>query len=117
MYPTHQIIKDVGSGLNYKRKGIKTILELAYKGQIKELVVTYKDRLCRFGFELFEHILKSQSDANIVVLKQHYATKEQELTEDLLHILHVFSSRSYGFRRYQIQGKEKTEQINEVQTN
>jgi len=74
-YPTHQIIKDIGSGLNYKRKGIKTILEYAHRGIIQEVVVTYKDRLCRFGFELFEHILQTQSNAKIVVLNQSNCSK------------------------------------------
>ena len=93
-YPTHQIITDIGSGLNYKRKGLKTILEYAYKGIVKEVVVAYKDRLCRFGFELFEHILQTQSNAEILVLNQANHSKEQELTDDLLYLLHVFSARS-----------------------
>jgi predicted site-specific integrase-resolvase len=81
-------------------------LERAHKGQLKELVVAYKDRLCRFGFELFEHILQSQSNAKIVVLKQKNYSPEEELTKDLLHILHVFSARSYGLRKYRDQIKE-----------
>lgn len=100
MYPTYEIISDIGSGLNYKRKGLKTILGYAHQGKISELVVAYKDRLCRFGFELFEHILQSQSNSKIVVLNKSNATKEQELTDDLLQILHVFSARSHGSRKY-----------------
>ncbi len=110
-YPSHTIISDIGSGLNYNRKGLKTILELAHCGKIKELVVTYKDRLSRFGFELFEFILKTQSNAKIMVLNQSFMSKEQELTEDLLQILHVFSARSHGSRKYKTKssGKEKEE--------
>ena len=99
-YPTHQIIKDIGSGLNFKRKGLKTILELAHRGELQELVVAHKDRLSRFGFDLIEHILFSQSNARIVVLNNTKLSPEQEVTQDLLHIIHVFSSRCYGLRKY-----------------
>lgn len=67
-YPEAEVISDYGSGLNFKRKGLQQILDLAHKGKLEEVVVTYKDRLCRFGFELFEYILKTQSNAKIVVL-------------------------------------------------
>jgi predicted site-specific integrase-resolvase len=107
MYPTYTIIKDIGSGLNFKRKGIKTILELAHQGSLQEVVVAYKDRLCRFGYELIEWIIWSQSQATIVVLNKKDSTPEQELTDDLLQVLHVFSARSYGFRKY---NKNKTNQ-------
>jgi putative resolvase len=97
-YPTHTIIKDIGSGINFKREGIKTILELAHTGQIEELVVAYKDRLCRFGFELFEHILQTQSNASIVVLNDTTHSPEEEFVNDLLQIITVFSARVNGLR-------------------
>jgi predicted site-specific integrase-resolvase len=80
-------------------------MDLAYKGEIEELVVTYKDRLCRFGFELIEYILKTQSDAKIVVLNQNSSSKESELASDLLSIITVFSARMHGLRKYKSQIK------------
>lgn len=57
-YPKHTIIKDIGSGLNYKRKGFLALLERVYEGNVSEVIVTHKDRLCRYGFELVEFIFK-----------------------------------------------------------
>lgn len=106
MYPTHQIIKDIGSGLNFKRKGLLQILELAHKGELDQLVVAHKDRLCRFGFELIEQLLLSQSHAKIVVLNNQKLSPQEEITQDILHILHVFSSRCYGLRKYRREMQE-----------
>ena len=105
-YPGTEIISDYGSGLNFHRKGLQQILDLAYKGELKEVVVTYKDRLCRFGFELIEYILKTQSNANIMVLCNNSTSKESELATDLLSIITVFSARMYGLRKYEKQIKE-----------
>ena len=99
-FPNHTIIKDIGSGLNFKRKGLKTILDKAHQGLISEVVVAHKDRMCRFGFELIEYILRSQSDARIVILDDHKSTPEEELTNDLLQIITVFGARVNGLRKY-----------------
>jgi predicted site-specific integrase-resolvase len=107
-YPTHQIISDYGSGLNYHRNGLKEIMDLAFKNQLGEVVVTYKDRLCRFGFELFEYIFKKQSNATIVVLCKTITSPEAELSTDLLSIITVFSARMHGLRKYKSQIKKDT---------
>ena len=99
-YPTHEFISDVGSGINYKRKGLRTILEYASKGELQELVVAHKDRLCRFGFDLLEHIIQLTSRAKIVVLEQVNSSPEQELVQDLLNITCVFAARINGKRKY-----------------
>ena len=99
-YPTYKIIKDVGSGLNFKREGLKTILDLACSGKLEEVVVAYKDRLCRFGYDLVEYVLKQQSNARIVVLNDISLSPEEELTKDLLQILTVFGARLHGLRKY-----------------
>jgi predicted site-specific integrase-resolvase len=101
-YPDAKIIKDIGSGLNYKRRGLKTILERAMQGEKLEVVVAHKDRLARFGFELIEWIIK-QSGGRIMVLNKTNLSPEQELTNDLLNILHVFSYRMHGLRNYKKQ--------------
>jgi predicted site-specific integrase-resolvase len=69
-------------------------------------VVTYKDRLCRFGFELVEYILETQSNAKIVVLNKNNTAVESELATDLLSIITVFSARMHGLRKYKKQIKE-----------
>ena len=107
-YPTYEIISDYGSGLNYKRKGLKEILDFAYKGELEEIVVTYKDRLCRFGFELIEYIIQSQSNAKIVVLSNSRASSESELATDLLSIITVFGARMHGLRKYKSKIKKDT---------
>lgn len=96
-YPGAEVIKDIGSGLNYKRRGLKSILERAMRGEQLEIVVAHKDRLARFGFELIEWIIQ-ESGGRFVVLKQTNLSPEQELTNDLLNILHVFSCRMHGLR-------------------
>jgi len=101
-YPNAEIVKDIGSGLNYKRKGLKAILERAMSGDKLQVVVAHKDRLMRFGFELVEWIVQ-RSGGEIVVLKQTHLSPEQELTADLLNILHVFSCRLHGLRHYKKQ--------------
>ena len=99
-YPDYEIITDIGSGLNFKRKGFKTILGYALRGELQELVVTYKDRLLRFGFELFREIVQ-HSNGKIVVLRDSTGqTPEQELSEDLVSIITVFTARVHGFRSH-----------------
>jgi len=105
-YPDHEIIKDIGSGLNFKRKGFNSILDSAIEGNIKEIVVTHKDRLCRFGFELFETVLE-KSNGRIVVLNHEKTSPEKELVDDLISIVTVFSSRLYGLRSHSISNKIK----------
>jgi putative resolvase len=83
-------------------------LELAHTGQLEELVVAYKDRLCRFGFELFEHILQTQSNASIVVLNDTTHSPEEEVVNDLLPVITVFSARVNGLWSYHNKIKNDT---------
>ena len=69
-FPEHTLISDIGSGINFKRKGLNTILDYAIAGDLEEVVVTHKDRLCRFGFGLFEKLFERLSNAKIVVLNE-----------------------------------------------
>ena len=97
-YPQHEIIQDVGSGLNFKRKGFKAILGLAFERKLRELVVTYKDRLCRFGFELVSDIVRRGGGKIVVLNCEEEQTPEQELCQDLIAITTVFTARIHGFR-------------------
>ena len=96
-----EVIKDIGSGINFKRKGLKTILDLAYQGSIKEVIITDKDRLARFAYDLIEDVL-SRNGVKITVVHENdrSKTRDEELVEDILTIVHVFSARSNGAKRY-----------------
>ena len=98
-FPDARIIQDIGSGINWSRSGLKTILELAMSGSLKQLVVAHRDRLCRFAFELLQWILE-KNEVKLVVLDSQTCSEESELAQDLLSIIHVFSCRQMGKRRY-----------------
>jgi len=98
-YPDYRIVQDIGSGINWKRGGLKTILELAMQNKLESVVVAHKDRLCKFAFELVQWILEA-NNVELVVLDESICSTEQELAEDLLSIIHVFSCRQMGKRRY-----------------
>jgi predicted site-specific integrase-resolvase len=117
-FPNARIISDIGSGINFKRKGLRTILELSSKGLISEVVVAYRDRLCRFSFELIEWMLQLNG---VKLLVLHPAleceTNQSEMVEDILAIINVFSCRVNGQRRYQ-SNKTTNQQVEEIrQTN
>ena len=104
-YPEAEIIKDFGSGINFKRKGLRTVLERLLRGDKLRLVVAHWDRLARFGGEVIQFLVE-QNGGEVVVLGETVYSPEEELTADLLAILHVFSCRMYGLRRYRDQIKE-----------
>ncbi|WAN69092.1 IS607 family transposase [Moorena producens JHB] len=99
LFPEAEIIFDIGSGLNYKRKGLRAILERIVRGDQLTIVVTCRDRLTRFGFELIEYLV-GLNGGKILVLDQPESCPESELTADLLSIIHVFSCRVHGLRKY-----------------
>jgi putative resolvase len=114
-FPNHKVFKDICSGLKYKRKGLTRLLDLVQKGDIREVVVAHKDRLARFGVELIQWIIE-RAGASLVILDQTADAPEQELTQDLMAIVHVFSCRLNGRRRYvrANQGRQK-EKVRGVQ--
>jgi predicted site-specific integrase-resolvase len=109
-FPDHEIVSDVGSGINWKRKGLLSILERAQKGLVQEVVVSNRDRLCRIGFELLEWLLVSNG-AKLVVLEQSNLSKDEEFVQDILAIIHVYSCRQNGRRRYKSNIKNEKDQI------
>lgn len=98
-FPQAEIISDIGSGLNFKRKGLRAILGRFLRGDKLTLVVAHRDRLARFGVEIFRWLCE-QNGGELLVLDNPVHSPEKELTQDLLAILHVFSSRMHGLRRY-----------------
>ena len=104
-FPDYTILKDVGSGLNFKRKQLLFLLEECAMGRVGEVVVAYRDRLCRFGFELLEWFF-SKNSVKLVVLEQQELSPQQELVADLLSVITDFSSRIHGLRKYRDKIKE-----------
>ena len=100
-YPDHEILTDIGSGINFKRKNFLKILDYALENTLEELVVAYKDRLCRISYELVEYLLINYSKTNIIVINEKEDSPEKEVTDDLIQIITVFSSRLYGLRSYE----------------
>ena len=107
-HPRAEVIADVGSGLNFKRKGLRAILERLLQGDSIRLVVAERDRLCRFGFELIEYLV-IKNGGEVVVLNQSEYSPEGELVSDILSIIHVFSCRIHGMRKYKNQIKEDSD--------
>lgn len=106
-YPNHEIISDIGSGLNFKRKGFLKLINYAIKGEINELVVVYKDRLCRFGFELVEYMIETFSAGKIIIMNRiEEKTPAEEISEDILAIMNIYVAKMNGLRKYKKQIKK-----------
>jgi excisionase family DNA binding protein len=100
-YPNHLLIEDIGSGLNFNRRGLRKIIKYAISGKIEEIVVAYKDRLTRFGFELIEDLIKEYSGGKIIILhKNKDLEPEEELVKDMLQIMNIFTAKMNGLRKY-----------------
>lgn len=106
-YPDYEVISDIGSGINFKRKGLQTILELTFRGCLQTIVVAHRDRLTRFAFELFEFIFKQHNVTLEVMSSQDNEQPINELAQDLLAIITVFTARYYGSRKYNVLKKAK----------
>lgn len=98
-YTEYEIITDIGSGINYTKPGLKKLIERINRKEVDLIVVLYKDRLLRFGFELVEYFAEL-NNVKIEILDKIDRNQDQELVEDLVQIITVFSCK--------IQGKRKT---------
>ena len=95
-----KIISDIGSGLNYNKKGLKELIHLICTKQCSQVVVNYQDRLVRFGFELIEEICQ-ENDVELTVINQTKAeSSNEELAEDVLSVITVYSAKLYGKRSH-----------------
>ena len=103
-YKDYDIITDIGSGINYTKKGILSLIDKINKKEVDVIVVLYKDRLLRFGFELVEYFARI-NNVKIEALDKINKTEDKELVEDLIQIITVFSCRLQGRR------KSKTKEI------
>lgn len=94
------ILKEVGSGLNDKRKQLLQLIDMVCENQVNRIFVLYKDRLTRFGFNYLKTIC-NKHDVEIVVVSNETEDKsiQEELTEDIIAIIHSFSGKLYGLRK------------------
>ena len=92
-----EIISDIGSGINYNKKGLNQLINMVTNSEVEKIVVLYKDRLIRFGFELIENLCNKYG-VTIEIIDNTEKTEEQELVEDLVQIITVFSCKLQGKR-------------------
>ena len=95
-----EVICDLGSGLNYRKKGLRRLLELILRRRMRRLVLMHKDRLLRFGAELVFALCEAQGIEIVIVNRGEQPFFEQELAQDVLEIITVFSARLYGSRSH-----------------
>ena len=106
-----EILKDIGSGLNEKRKNYKKLLKMVINREVEKVIITYPDRLTRFGFETLKEFFKSYG-TEIIVINKKYRTPQEELVEDLITIISHFAGKLYGMRSHKY--KKLTKTIQEI---
>lgn len=108
----YEAVTDLGSGMNYKKKGLQYLLNMILEGRVERLVLTHKDRLLRFGAELVFSICDAKGVEVVILNRGEDTTFEQDLANDVLEIITVFSARLYGSRS----GKNKKllEEVNRL---
>ena len=107
-----ETIKDLGSGLNYNRKKWNHLLDDCMKNEVDTIIISHKDRFVRFGYDWFERFL-AKFDVKIIVVNNELHSPQEELVEDIISILHVFSFRLYGLRKY----KKRIQEDDEIEKN
>jgi putative resolvase len=106
-YPGWETVSDVGSGLNWKRSGLKTLLRRCVQGDVGRVAVAHKDRLARFGYEILDFVLAECGVQLLCDDSETHVSKERELVDDILSIVTVFSARIHGQRHYDGQKNSK----------
>ena len=109
-----QCIDDFGSGLNYNRKKWNKLLDEVMENKIKAIVISSKDRFIRFGYGWFERFC-GKFNTKIIIVNNETLSPDEELVHDIISILHVFSCRLYGLRKYKKQIKDDDEIAKELQ--
>lgn len=110
----NQCIEDFGSGLNYNRKKWNKLLDEVMENKIKTIVISNKDRFIRFGYGWFEKFCE-KFNTKIIIVNNETLSPDEELVQDIISILHVFSCRLYGLRKYKNQIREDEEIAKELQ--
>ena len=110
-----KVISEFGSALNYKRQGLLELIDLITKNKVENLIIYYKDRLVRFGYELFEE-LSNKYNFKILIIdsSESNKSKEKEFADDLISIIHYFSMKLYGSRSYKQKVKKAEDNLNQI---
>ena len=95
-----RVISDIGSGLNYTKKGFKELIKLINNKEISKVIINYKDRLIRFGIEIIEQLCEMNDIELVIINNTETKSYEEELVEDVLSLITVFSSKLYGSRSH-----------------
>ncbi len=107
-----EMIEDLGSGMNYKKKGLNRLIKMICTGTVDRLIITHKDRLLRFGSELIFSLCEIFGTEVVIINKSADSTYEEDLTKDVLEIITVFSARLYGSRSHK--NKKIVDQLNDI---
>ena len=107
-----EIIQDLGSGMNYRKKGLIRLIKLITTYQVERLVLSHKDRLLRFGSDLIFYLCEQFGTEVIIINRSKDSTFEEDLAKDVLEIITVFSARLYGSRSHK--NKQIVQQLREV---
>lgn len=110
-----ELISDLGSGMNYKKRGLIRLIKLLTTYQVERLVLTHKDRLLRFGSDLIFMLCEIFGTEVIIINRSEDSTFEEDLAKDVLEIITVFSARLYGSRSHK--NKQVVKQLQEVALN
>jgi len=111
----YELISDLGSGLNYKKKGLLRLIKLICSHEVDRLVLTHKDRLLRFGSELIFSLCEHFGVEVIIINRSEDSSFEEDLTKDIMDIITVFSARMYGSRSHK--NKQIVEQLKNIANN
>ena len=99
-YPGWTIMTDIGSGLNWNRRNLRTILQWSMRGDVETIAIAHRDRLARIGFEIIEFMLAQNGVRVVCESHDDHKSNKEELVEDIVSIITVFSSKIYGTRNY-----------------
>lgn len=109
-----EVIEDYGSGLNYNRKKWNRLIDSCMTNEISTIIITHKDRFIRFGYDWFESFL-AKFNVEIIVVNNESLSPQEELVQDIISILHIFSCRIYGLRKYKRKIREDEEVEKSIQ--
>lgn len=109
-----EVIQDYGSGLNYNRKKWNKLLDECMLSEVGTIIISNKDRFIRFGYEWFERFL-SKFNVKLIVVNNESLSPNEELVQDIISILHIFSCRIYGLRKYKRKLREDEDIVKSIQ--
>lgn len=112
LYPGYTLVKDVGSGINYQRKGFQAILERLFSGNIHRVVVAHQDRFTRFGYDFFQWMFQ-RFGATLESVERPNPSNGEDLVADIMEVFTVFTARYYGRRKYNKDRDAETEVLSD----